>query len=753
MLDPSHPIWCHPLDQDAAPPSSDQGLPIGDGKIGASLWGEDACVRLSLDRADLWDLRPIPEYAGPDYTWDHVVEAHRGGEHDALKTLLEAPYDRAGPTRLSAGRLELTFEAPAIRWRLERATGLARIEFADGTALLALISATGGVGRIQVTGKAPVARLIPPPFGGPPEGLPPAGGFNLSQHNAWDLGYPPPQTLSAEGHQGFVQQGFGGFAFAVVLAHATHGDTWTGAWCIETGAKDEPELLSRATASVTTRLETDFDDEARAVAAWWADYWSRGQVRLPEPSIEKTYYAGMSQFGSAARRGGPPASLQGVWTTDAGRLPPWKGDYHHDLNTQMTYWPAYVGDQLEAGLGFLDWLWDTREACRAWTRQFFGLDGLNVPMTADILNRQIGGWRQYTHSVSTSAWLSHHFHQHWRYSQDRAFLADRAYPYLGDVCRFVEGISEQRNARGFRTVALSSSPEVGDNTPEAWLSDWSNYDLTLFRWVLGATADMADALERPDEAARWRGVAGELPDVSLSETGALLVAPGIDYPGHHRHFSHAVGVHPLGLFDGLDARPEARGIARATAQGIDAASGAFWMGYSHAWAAAISARVGDGETARRRLIDYATAFVFPNGFHANGDWRGVGIGMAPFGAFTIEGAMGASDAIQTMLLQSAPGRLRLFPAIPHVWSNVSFCGLRADGAVRVSAVIEETRLRRVTLRPDASTTIRIALRDRAPALEVNLTAGTPVELDEDAIARLETVPGPSPPDHGHGPCP
>jgi alpha-L-fucosidase 2 len=107
----------------------------------------------------------------------------------------------------------------------------------------------------------------------------------------------------------------------------------------------------------------------------------------------------------------------------------------------MTYWPAYVGDQLEAGLGFLDWLWDTREACRAWTRQFFGLDGLNVPMTADILNRQIGGWRQYTHSVSTSAWLSHHFHQHWRYSQDRAFLADRAYPYLGDVCRFVEGIS------------------------------------------------------------------------------------------------------------------------------------------------------------------------------------------------------------------------------------------------------------------------------------------------------------------------
>ena len=166
------------------------------------------------------------------------------------------------------------------------------------------------------------------------------------------------------------------------------------------------------------------------------------------------------------------------------------------------------------------------------------------------------------------------------------------------------------------------------------------------------------------------------------------------------------------------------------------------MGYSHAWAAAISARVGDGETARRRLLDYATAFVVPNGFHANGDWRGVGIGMAPFGAFTIEGAMGASDAIQTMLLQSAPGRLRLFPAIPQAWSNVSFSGLRADGAILVSAAIKDDRLRRVTLLPEASAKIRIALGDRMPGLEVDLTAGTPLELDPQAISRLEMAPTP-----------
>ena len=691
---------------------------------------------LSLDRADLWDLRPIPEYEEPDYRWDLVADAHRRGEHDRLKTLLEAPYDRAGPSRLSAGRLELTFPTRAVRWRFERATGLAQVDFADGAVLESLITATGHIGRIEVQGAVPLARLITPPFGGPPEGLAPAGGFSLSRHNAWDLGYPPPERLDGAGLEGFVQTGHGGFAFAVVLAQRAIGETWQAAWRIDTGEAGDPRLGAGAITAARHALARDFADDAREVAAWWADYWSRGRVDLPEVEIERTYYAGLSQFGAVARRGAPPAALQGVWTTDDGRLPPWKGDYHHDLNTQMTYWPTYAGDQLEAGLGFLDWLWSTREACEAWTRRFYGVDGLNVPMTADIANRQIGGWRQYTHSVSTGAWLAHHFYLHWRYSQDRQFLADRAYPYLAAVCRFVDGVAAPRDPKGMRSVALSSSPEVGDNRPEAWFDVWTNYDLSLFRWVLAAAAEMAHAVDQPSEADHWLEVLAELPPCSLSDDGGLLVAPGRAYPGHHRHFSHAVGVHPLGLYSGLDGPAEARRVAVATARAIDAASGDFWMGYSHSWAAAIAARVGDGDTARRRLVDYAAAFTFPNGFHANGDWRGVGIGKAPFGAFTLEGAMGASDAVQTMLLQSAPGLIRLFPALPSAWSDASFNGLRADGAVLVSAAMEAGQLRRVTLWPMAPGRVRLAVKDRQPGLDLELSPGTIVDLDAQTLNTL-----------------
>ena len=89
----------------------------------------------------------------------------------------------------------------------------------------------------------------------------------------------------------------------------------------------------------------------------------------------------------AARPDTPPITLQGPWTAEDRPIPPWKGDYHHDLNTQLSYWPCYGGNRLEDGLAYLDWLWKTRDTAFDWTRRFYGLPGLNVPMTADLNGR------------------------------------------------------------------------------------------------------------------------------------------------------------------------------------------------------------------------------------------------------------------------------------------------------------------------------------------------------------------------------
>jgi hypothetical protein len=105
-------------------------------------------------------------------------------------------------------------------------------------------------------------------------------------------------------------------------------------------------------------------------------------------------------------------------------------------------------------------------------------------MTSDLNNSQIGGWRQYTHSATTAAWLAQHFYWHWKFSADRDFLRERAWPYLREASVFIEAITARKNLKGRRrTLALSSSPEIHDNRPQAWFKDMTNYDLALMRWL------------------------------------------------------------------------------------------------------------------------------------------------------------------------------------------------------------------------------------------------------------------------------
>ncbi|MCX6619707.1 MAG: hypothetical protein NTY38_01235, partial [Acidobacteria bacterium] len=406
---------------------------------------------------------------------------------------------------------------------------------------------------------------------------------------------------------------------------------------------------------------------------WWAEFWSRSMIRVPNKHIERQWYLDTYKFGAAARKDGPPISLQAVWTADNRQIPPWKGDYHHDLNTQLSYWPCYSGNHLEEGLGYLEWLWKTRDTAFAWTKRFYGLPGLNVPMTADLNGNQMGGWVQYTHSSTTSAWLAHHFYLHWKYSGDRRFLEQRAYPYLRAASEFIEAFTAEKDARGKRTHPLSASPEINDNRLEAWFSGITNYDLALERWLLQATAELAEELHQTGDAARWRRVAGELPEFSKGEDGRLLVAEGYPLAASHRHLSHLMAIHPLGLIDRNDGTEAQRTVDAALSELERLGSGA-WCGYSFAWLANMAARAGDGRRAEKALEIFATAFVLRNSFHANGDQSGKGYSKFTYRPFTLEGNFASAAGLQEMLLQSHRGRIEVFPALPESWSDVGGAG-------------------------------------------------------------------------------
>jgi alpha-L-fucosidase 2 len=417
---------------------------------------------------------------------------------------------------------------------------------------------------------------------------------------------------------------------------------------------------------------------------------------VPNAVLERQWYLEQYKFGSASRRGHPPINLQGLWTADNGEIPPWKGDYHHDLNTQLSYWPAYSANHLVEQLSYLDWLWKTRGNCFEWTRRFFELPGLCVPMTSDLNNNQLGGWRQYTHSSTTAAWLAHHFYLHWRYSGDRTFLRERAFPYLRDASIFLEAFTSARGADGLRTFPMTASPEYYDNRPQAWFKTPTNYDVALTRWLFAATSELADELGLTDEGKHWRAVLAELPRLSFGPQGELLLARDHPLPESHRHFSHLMAIHPLGTIDWADGEP-ARSTIRASLADLDRVGTSLWCGYSFAWLGNLASRARDGERAEKALEIFATAFTLKNSFHCNGDQSGKGYSKFVYRPFTLEGNFAEAAGIQEMLLQSQRGKIVVFPAVPAAWKDVSFTTLRAEGAFLVSASRRAGKTDQVTI--------------------------------------------------------
>lgn len=696
----------------------DEAFPLGNGIMGALLWGDGQPLRLSLDRSDLWDLRPVPEFSSENYNFDTMRRLHLEGNTQELIRLYEEPYHRPAPTKIPAGRIELVPHTAALHFkqaRLSLADAVAKVSFREGSTFECFLHAREPVGLMRWTGNEEIEpRLVPPRFGG---AIRERASGSITAGDLAQLGYPAPREEQGTGWMGFRQEGAEGFRFAIYLAWSRKGNEWFGAWSIASSFEGEdPFVLARE--RVEESLQAGWAPLFEAHREWWRGYWGRSTIRLPNPLLERQWFLEQYKFGSASRRNAPPISLQAVWTADNGGLPPWKGDYHHDLNTQLSYWPSYGANHLEEGLSYLDWLWDTREAAFEWTHRFFKKPGLNVPMTADLKGRQIGGWRQYTHSATTAAWLSHHFYLQWRYSRDRGFLEQRAYPYLKDAAVFLEAFTSGRSADGLRKFPLSASPEINDNRPDAWFSEVTNYDLALTRWLFAATAELALEMGLESEAKHWTQTLSELPSLAIGPEG-LLVAPEYPLQESHRHFSHLMAIHPLGLLDWSDG-PETRKVISASLDHLDRLGTSLWTGYSFAWLASLAARAQDGARAEEALRIFSTAFTLRNSFHCNGDQSKKGYSRFTYRPFTLEGNFAAAAAIQEMLLQSQRGVLRVFPAIPKSWQEVEFTTLRTEGAFLVSATLSKGRVTRLEIYSEKGGPVRLI----SPFIQEEITLQT-----------------------------
>lgn len=656
----------------------DEAVPLGNGLLGGLLWGEGGTLRLSLDRGDWWDERPAPGNALSKFTYARLVELARAGRNaDISKIVDRESYDVLHPTKLPAGRLEIDL-APgqtAREFELDLASATGRVHLAGGEnrPVEAFFSAQEPVALLRLPGATPRAlRLLAPAA-------------------VKQLGYPAAKPGADGDAQWFTQETAEGKVACVYAATRRLKDATLVATTVTLSTADGKDVVAAARARVEAALAAGFAAGHARHAEWWRQFWAASAVELPDAQVLRHYYLVQYFYGAASRAGAPPIPLQGVWTADAGQLPPWKGDYHHDLNTQMTYMGYQAAGHFEAGRSFLDFMVRLRPAFRRFARDFYGQSGAAVPAVMSLDGAPMGGWAQYSLSPVHGAWVGHLFYLHWRHTGDEAFLRDEAYPWCREVGECLRGLLKP-GADGVYAMPVSASPEAFNNDQRAWLTPNSNYDIMCLRMLFLANAEMAAQLGQTADAAEWREWAGRLGPNHVTAKNVLMLSRDEELTFSHRHFATLMAIYPFNLMT-IDGSARDRAIIGATIPDIDRLGVVEWCGYSYTWMAALRARVNEPEAALWHLKAYLHAFILRNGFHANGDQTKMGFSSLDYRPFTLEGNFLAAAAIHEMLLQSwsaQPGTgewgpVRIFPAMPWRWHEASFTNLVAEGGHRVSA--------------------------------------------------------------------
>lgn len=697
----------HNLKIDSLSKQWDEGIPLGNALIGALVWQKDNQLRMALDRADLWDQRPMKGLHREEFSYDWVFQKIIQGDYAPVQQYFDHPYDREpAPSKIPGAALEFDITQLGNKAKVELNISNAEctIAWPSGTRMRTLVHATAPVGifRFDNVTENFIPQLIAPRYQGEVVNTGnPVGGDDLAR-----LGYPQGSIQSQPNSLLYQQEGWGGFRYKVYLKWKKAGKTGIeGVWTIEsTNGTEQPGAPIKSADSL---LQLGYQRAARTHTNWWKQFWSASSIRIPDTVIEKQYYLEQYKFGSAARATAPPISLQAVWTADNGRIPPWKGDYHHDLNTQLSYWPSYTANHLSEAMGYLNHLDQNKANYMRYTKRYFGKDGLAVPGVTTLDGTEMGGWIQYSLSPTVSSWLTQHYYLQWRYSMDTSFLKNRAYPWAREVARFIEQITFL-NREQERQLPISSSPEINDNRLSAWFRQLTNYDLALLKFALQKAAEMANELQLPNEAARWQSLEQQLPSFALSKTTSLQFSRTLPYNESHRHFSHLMAIHPLGLIqvdDGVDAQR----TIQNTIHELDSIGAAAWCGYSYSWLANLKAWARDGEGAARALTIFATAFTSTNSFHLNGDQTGKGYSGFTYRPFTLEGNFAFAAGVQEMLLQSQAGYIDIMPAVPRAWQNAAFNQLRTQGAFLVDAKRVDGKLKWVRIYAEAGGNTNVRL--------------------------------------------
>lgn len=723
----------------------EDALPIGNGRLGAMVFGTPGKERIQLNEDSLWP-GGYGDWGSAEGTRSDLEQIRQyllDGENKKADSLLVLKFSRKEVTRSHQTMGDLCIDlanadqAQLTKRSLNLKTATVSTEF----------TLDGYKSTEEVIASAPDDAIIIRFKTAHPKGF----DATISLNRPKDKGFPTAATKTLSNNQlemrGKITQRDGqldskpleilhGVQFRTILvAEGSSGEITASNESIQ--VKGASEFTIKLVAA-TSFYHEDYEQKAEKMLAQvqgksWEDllnthvkdyrsYFDRMSLQLGETTtdniptnqriaqtkegitdlhLEKLLFDyGRYLLISSSRQGTNPANLQGIWNQHIAA--PWNSDYHVNINLQMNYWPAEVSNLSDLHMPLFDFIDGLVENGKVAARDNFDMSGSMVPHTTDLwqtafLRAATAYWGSW---LGAGGWIGRHYWEHYLFTNDEEFLRNRAYPVFNEVVAFYSDWLVEYPEDGKLVSSPSTSPEnrfVNAKGDKVAATMGAAMDQQIIEDIFTIYLKTSEILNI--ESALTLKVKNQLsnlrPGVKIAEDGRILEWDQ-DYEETekgHRHMSHLYAFHPGDAIT-FSKTPENFTAVKNTLEHRLAHGGA-GTGWSRAWLINFSARLLDGNMAHDHVHKLLSQSLYNNLFDAHPP-------------FQIDGNFGYTAGIAEMLIQShEPGIIRILPALPDAWHSGSVQGIKARGGYSVDMTWAQGELKTLTIQAEKSGKVKI----------------------------------------------